>query len=126
MKIAVPSEIPGGLDSKMCEHFGICPLFTIITLTNGEISDVCIEDNGHHQCGNCIRLVEDLSLKDISCVITRKIGMYPLNVLKNHSISAVHAEKKCTVSRAVELFMANRLAAYAGNAVCHGECECEC
>ncbi len=124
MKISVPSEIQGGQDSRVCEHFGICPLFIVITPTNGEISDVRIEDNGHHQCGNCIRLDEELSLKDISCVITRKLGMYPLNVLKNHSSSAVHAEKKCTVSRAMELFMANRLTAYAGNAACNGECGC--
>ena len=45
-KIAIPSQVPGGLKAQNTTRFGRCPLFTIIDLNNGEIEKVEIITNG--------------------------------------------------------------------------------
>jgi len=124
MKIAIPSEQPGGLDSKMCEHFGICPLFTIITLKENDVVSEEILSNPHDGCGNCNQLIEFLSLQKIQYVITQKIGLYPLNIMNRFSISVLMAERKSSVRNALNMYMKNQLSAYPARNTCSGECGC--
>mgnify|MGYP000299495884 CR=1 FL=1 len=124
MKIAVPSENPGGLDAKICEHFGICPFFTIIKLINDDVLSVEIIKNTDHGCGDCLGLIKKLAENEIKCIIVSKIGSYPLRLLKKFSIDALHAEQKCSVCKILELLKEKQLKEYSMLDTCDGECEC--
>ena len=49
--VAVPSELPGGLDASVGAHFGHCELYTLITLNDGQISAVNVIPNVPHEQG---------------------------------------------------------------------------
>ena len=38
LRVAVPSEAPGGLDSARSGHFGRSPYFTLVDIVDGEIT----------------------------------------------------------------------------------------
>ena len=40
MKVAIPSEKPGGLHASRSEHFGHCDVFTVVELKENSVSQV--------------------------------------------------------------------------------------
>jgi predicted Fe-Mo cluster-binding NifX family protein len=54
MRIAVPSEQPGGLESAISAHFGHCPCFTIVDTADGEVGEVRVLPNMPHGQGGCM------------------------------------------------------------------------
>ena len=36
--LAIPSQLPGGMDSGMGMHFGHCDIYTIVELENGQVA----------------------------------------------------------------------------------------
>ena len=55
MKLAVPTLGQPGLDSERSGHFGHCDCFTLITIEDGQITEVAAIDNPPHEEGGCLR-----------------------------------------------------------------------
>ena len=49
--LAIPSQMPGGMDSGMGMHFGHCDIYTIVELENGQVAAQSTLESIPHQQG---------------------------------------------------------------------------
>ena len=43
MRIAVPTDAPGGLDGKRSDHFGHCDVFTLVDIVDEKIAETFVQ-----------------------------------------------------------------------------------
>ena len=82
LRVAVPSEAPGGLDSARSGHFGRSPYFTVVDIVDGEIGPVDVVANRPHSDGGCMAPVLTLGENAVDAVIVAGIGQRPLLALR--------------------------------------------
>jgi predicted Fe-Mo cluster-binding NifX family protein len=63
LRLAVPSNNPGGLEAGRSDHFGHCDLFTLVDIRDNKIVEVETVSNQEHGAGGCMVPVQ--FLKDI-------------------------------------------------------------
>jgi predicted Fe-Mo cluster-binding NifX family protein len=78
IRIAVPSELPGGLDAPRAGHFGRCDCFTLIDVVGDEIHDVEVVQNAPHVEGGCMAPVLVLAENNVDAIVVQGIGGRPL------------------------------------------------
>ena len=78
LRIAVPTNNPGGLNAERSDHFGQCDLFTIIEIANGEIINSDILENITHSAGGCMVPVHLLQDQKIDAIVVGGMGKRPL------------------------------------------------
>jgi predicted Fe-Mo cluster-binding NifX family protein len=103
IRVAVPSELPGGLQAQRSGHFGRCASFTVADVTGGQIGDVRVLVNGPHEHGGCMAPVVVLADDKVDAVVVGGIGGRPLMGLRQAGI-AVHAGAGATVEDALRAF----------------------
>lgn len=58
MKICMPTEPNNGLSSKVCDHFGSAPFFTVYDTDNSALQTGCRGDRKSSMCvGNAVCVV---------------------------------------------------------------------
>lgn len=127
MRIAVPSNFPGGLEALRSEHFGHCDLFTIVDLDeNKEIKKVSLIANGDHEAGGCMVPVKILHDEVIAAIIVGGMGKRPLQGFTGVGIEVYFADKNSikTVREAVQKFTTGQLVAMHADQVCTGSGNC--
>ena len=77
-KLAVPTLGEAGLDAERSGHFGHCDCFTIVTIADGEITEVAKLDNPPHEEGGCLRPVQLLADNGIDAIVAAGMGMRPM------------------------------------------------
>ncbi|MBN2402057.1 MAG: NifB/NifX family molybdenum-iron cluster-binding protein [Spirochaetes bacterium] len=84
MKIALPSN-----QSRVDEHFGHCPYFTIFTVN--ENNKIIAEDkvNSAAGCGCKTNIVETLSQMGVDLMLAGNMGEGAVNVLNNWGIKVL-------------------------------------
>lgn len=76
MKICIPSADDKGLESKVFDHFGRAPFFTLVELENGEIEVMpnpdchSTDDRGRHSCHH----TGHLKARGVNAVVSGGIG----------------------------------------------------
>lgn len=78
VRIAVPSELPGGLDAPRAGHFGRCACFTLVDIDGHEVRDVEVLQNAPHTEGGCMAPVLVLAENNVDAIIVQGIGGRPL------------------------------------------------
>ncbi len=119
-KIAVPSTIPGGLDSELGQHFGHCDLYTIIEVENGQVSGVHTLPNVPHVQGGCMAPVNHLAGHGIRVLIAGGMGMRPLMGFNQVGIEVFFGGNSGRVGDAVRLFLDGRLTRFTAKFTCGG------
>ena len=122
-KIIIPSESPGGLSAAPCEHFGQCPVFTMVTVEENSISAVEVIPNDHVGCRNCFDPIKSLWERGMSVLLVYKLGLFPLRVLDSLGIPVHHLSDSKTVEEAVKGYLQNQLRDFSAYDTCSGECE---
>ena len=122
-KIIIPSESPGGLDAATHEHFGQCPVFTVVAVEEEAISSVDVIPNTHVGCRNCFDPIKYLWEKGMSILLVHKLGVFPLRILDTLGISVFRVRSTMTVNEAVEAYLQNQLKTFGPCDTCSGECE---
>jgi predicted Fe-Mo cluster-binding NifX family protein len=78
-RIAVPSEMPGGLDAQRAGHFGHAACFTLVDITpGGEVGEVEVLQNAPHTEGGCMTPVLLLAENNVDAIVVQGIGGRPL------------------------------------------------
>ena len=111
MKIAVTSETPQGLESKVNHHFGRCPYYTIVTVENGAIASAqAIPNPGAdgHGPGELPALIKQLG---VDVLLTGGMGPRAVDFFTRYGIE-VATGAQGTVRSAVEAYLAGRLRGY--------------
>jgi len=90
VRIAVPSEAPGGLSARRSGHFGRCECFTVVEIEDGDVTSVEVVHNAPHQDGGCMTPVLLLAEHTVDVIVVDGIGGRPLMGFNQVGI-AVHA-----------------------------------
>ncbi len=118
LRVAVPSEAPGGLDSARSGHFGRSPYFTLVDIVGGEIGPVDVVVNRSHSDGSCMAPVLTLGENFVDAVIVAGIGQRPLLACVQAGIRVFAGEDRADVRSAVEAFVEMELSPVGPDATC--------
>ena len=91
IRIAVPSNSPGGMDATRSDHFGHCDLFTIIDVAAGSIVKVDALDNLPHAAGGCLAPVKLLQEREVKAIVVGGMGARPLQGFQQAGIEVYFA-----------------------------------
>ena len=78
LRIAIPSELPGGLDAQRSGHFGRCDCFTLVDVVDGKVGEVEVLQNAPHVEGGCMAPVLVLAEHNVNAIVVDGIGGRPL------------------------------------------------
>ena len=120
MLIAIPSELPGGLESTISDHFGHCGAFTLVRVENEEIGEVSILENGGHEEGGCMAPVQLLKEHGVEVLLAGGMGQRPLSGFQQVGIAVHFKQKAQSVREAVDLFIAGACPAFGEAQTCGG------
>ena len=118
IRLAVPSETPGGLGAARSGHFERSPSFTLIDLVNGEIAAVVFVENAPHGHGGCMSPVLTLGTNMVDAVIVAGIGHRPLLGCLQAGIRVFAGEDRPDVRSVVDAFVEMELSPVGPDATC--------
>lgn len=119
-RVAIPSSLPGGLDSELGAHFGHCDLYTVVELAEGEVKDVRVLPNVPHQQGGCMAPVQHLASNGVQVLIAGGMGMRPLMGFNQVGIQVYFGGDSRTVGQAVSALAEGRLPQFTQEFTCGG------
>lgn len=119
IRIAVPSENPGGLNAQRSGHFGRCDVFTIVDIEKNKIVEVTALPNVEHSEGGCLVPVNLLYNEGVNAIIVGGMGMRPLMGFRNAEIK-VYLGEGLTVEDSINGFMEDKLKLMTDEYVCGG------
>ena len=105
MKIAVPTLGNRGLKERVAEHFGRCPIYTIID--NEEKQITVINNTSSHNGGKGLP-PELLRQNDINVLLCKKIGPKAIEMCKYFNIE-VYVDSSDTVEKMYDKWKNNQL-----------------
>ncbi|MHA1540001.1 MAG: NifB/NifX family molybdenum-iron cluster-binding protein [Alphaproteobacteria bacterium] len=118
--IAIPSDGDGGLAASISGHFGHCPLYTLVTVSNEKIKNVEILPNIPHAEGGCLAPVQLLRNNNVDTLIASGMGMRPFMHFKEMQIDVYHVEEKRSVEDLIKAFIAGSLKRFDETYTCQG------
>ncbi|MFT5699603.1 MAG: putative Fe-Mo cluster-binding NifX family protein [Desulforhopalus sp.] len=127
MRIAIPSNKPGGLEAGRSDHFGHCDIFTIVDLgENKEVKEVSTIANGDHEAGGCMTPVKVLQEAGAEAILVGGMGARPMQGFAGVGIDVYFADKNSmkTVGEVVTKFTEGQLPVMHSDQVCKGSGNC--
>jgi predicted Fe-Mo cluster-binding NifX family protein len=103
-RVAIPSELPGGLDAQRSGHFGRCACFTLVDVVDDRVAAVGVLQNAPHTEGGCMAPVLVLAEHKVDAIVVDGIGGRPLMGFNQVGI-AVHAGFGPDVKTAVAAYV---------------------
>jgi predicted Fe-Mo cluster-binding NifX family protein len=107
MKVAIPSNAPGGLEATISPHFGRCDVFTIVEIVEGKIVDVNIIENRAAHFGYSMTPAELLASSGVDAIIAQGMGPKAMQLFAQSGI-AVYMTSATTVREAVRELTENK------------------
>ncbi len=127
MRVAIPTNSPGGLLAERSDHFGHCDLFTVVELDEQRsVKEVTTIVNGGHEAGGCLVPVQLLHDAAVQAIIVGGMGARPLRGFADVGITVYFADRGTmkSVGDVVEGFATNRLPVMHADQVCKGSGNC--
>jgi predicted Fe-Mo cluster-binding NifX family protein len=118
VRVAVPSEHPGGLAAPRSGHFGRAACFTIVEVHGARLGQVSVLENMPHTEGGCMAPVMLLAQQGVNAIVVDGIGGRPLAGFNQLGI-AVHAGSGQTVEESVRAFALDLLPSVDPESACH-------
>jgi predicted Fe-Mo cluster-binding NifX family protein len=100
MKVAIPSNTPGGPDGWISPHLGRCDVFTIVEIKNGKMTGWETLDNQGTHFGFGARPAEILASSGVDVVMAQGMGGKALELLEQSGIRTYFTSAR-TVGEAV-------------------------
>ena len=107
-RVAVPSDLPGGLQATRSGHFGRCSCFTLVDIDDGQVTNIEVVENAPHTEGGCLTPVLALAEHRVDAIVVDGIGGRPLAGFNQVGIT-VHRGYGPDVSTAVSAYLAGGL-----------------
>lgn len=128
MRIAIPTNSPGGIDAERSDHFGHCDIFTLVDLDdNKAIKVVTTIQNGGHEAGGCMVPVKVLQDAGAEAIIVGGMGARPMRGFADAGITVYFADRGSmnTVNDIVRGLKNNQLPIMHADQVCKGSGDCQ-
>ncbi|MDR2946724.1 MAG: NifB/NifX family molybdenum-iron cluster-binding protein [Candidatus Adiutrix sp.] len=119
VKIAIPSNAPGGLEAGVSAHFGHCDLYTIVEADGSDLKSVTTLPNPPHEEGGCLAPVQLLAKQGVRVLLAGGMGRRPLMGFTEAGIQVFFAGLP-TVGESVQALLEGRLPAFTMDGVCGG------
>lgn len=119
-RIAIPSDLPGGLAAGVGAHFGHCDLYTVVDVKEGRITDVSTLPSVPHQQGGCLTAVNHLAQNGVTALIAGGMGMRPLLGFKQAGIEVFRGDEAPSVVEAVQSCLRGDLQPFSREFTCGG------
>lgn len=91
LRLAVPTNAPGGFHAERSDHFGHCDLFTIIDFDGDKILRAETIANISHAAGDCLRPVKLLKEQEVGAIVVGGMGKRPLQGFRDSGIAVYFA-----------------------------------
>ena len=126
LRIAVPSNNPGGLEAQRSNHFGHCDLFTIVDIKNNAIASVESLANQEHAAGGCMVPVSLLHDQKVEAIVVGGIGARPLQGFNEVGISVYYADRNTVqnVQQVAEGMISGHFPVIEPDQTCQGHGNC--
>lgn len=127
MKVAVPTNNPGGIEAERSDHFGHCEVFTVLDLSDEfKIDGVEIVANVAHEAGGCMAPVKVLHDARVDAIVVGGMGARPMQGFAEAGIKVYFANRETipTVQAIVDGFAQNMLPVMNSDQVCKGSGSC--
>jgi predicted Fe-Mo cluster-binding NifX family protein len=118
--VAVPSVAPGGMDAETSGHFGHCDIFTLVTIEDGRIGDISLQQNIPHEQGGCLAPVTMLAERDVKALIAGGMGMRPLMGFNSVGIEVFFNNGIDRVDALISAFVQGQLPRFSQDNACGG------
>lgn len=128
MRLAIPTNNPGGLTAKVSGHFGHCEVFTIVSIrSDNSIENVELVANGGHEAGGCMTPVKLLHEAGVKAIVVGGMGARPMQGFAQVGIDVYFSNQGTDhdVQAIVEKFTDNELPLMHANQVCKGSGNCQ-
>ena len=90
--LAIPSETSEGLVGKRSDHFGHCPVFTLVDIQDNQAGNIRSVDNIAHGAGGCMKPVGLLAENGVESLVVGGIGRGPFQRLHEQGIQVFFAD----------------------------------
>ena len=120
MRIAIPSDAPGGLDAVLSQHFGHCACFTVVDADGDQVTDITVLPNAPHGQGGCMAPVMFLKQHGVDRLVAGGMGMRPLMGFQQVGIQVHYHEGAAVVGDAVDLILAGQARIFGPAQTCGG------
>ncbi|NMC60943.1 MAG: dinitrogenase iron-molybdenum cofactor biosynthesis protein [Candidatus Methanofastidiosa archaeon] len=119
MKVAIPTDLNGGLSDTIFNHFGMAPTYTIIEIIDNKVIDFEIIDNNSDHFGGSESPVELLLNKNVGIVICSNLGPRAMEVLRERGFDLFFTKRE-KVKDIIEKFINGKLERFSsGNVSCN-------
>jgi len=119
-RIAIPSELPGGLEAGVSAHFGHCDLYTLVDVQDGRIAQVDTIPSLPHEHGGCLRAVHHLASHGVTALIAGGMGQRPLMGFGQAGIQVYVGREAIDVGAAVLALIRGDLQPFTRDLTCGG------
>jgi predicted Fe-Mo cluster-binding NifX family protein len=119
-RIAIPSNLPGGLEAGVGAHFGHCDLYTVVDVKQGQITGVMTLPSIPHQQGGCLTAVNHLAKNGVTVLIAGGMGMRPLMGFIEAGIEVLHGADAPSVNAALQAYILGDLQPFSREFTCGG------
>ncbi len=120
LRIAVPTEGPGGAEAVRSMHFGRSESFTLLDVADGVIVATAVLENGPHEHGACGSIVERLVGEGVATVIAGGMGGGPRAAFAAAGIPVYFDAESPTPRAAVDAYLAGAQEAFGEAHQCRG------
>lgn len=127
MKLAIPSNSPGGLEAGRSDHFGHCDVFTVVSLgPDNDIEHIETIVNHEHQAGGCMVPVKILNDAKVEAIVVGGLGARPMQGFAQVGIDVYFAAPDAggDVQSLVQRFVQGHLPRMQPANVCDGSGTC--
>ena len=124
MRIAVPSEAPGGIQAAVSDHFGHCAAFTVVEVEGAGVASLSVIPNPEHGSGDCLVPLRLLQEAKTDVLVVSGIGRRPLLAVERAGIDVGSSEGAQTVADVVELIRRGRMRRIGDDNICGGQGRC--
>lgn len=128
MKVAIPTDLPGGIEAMRSGHFGHCDVFTVVEITAGnEVTDVRTIENPGHEAGGCMAPVSLLHNAGVEAIVVEGLGMRPMQGFHAAGITVYYAAQATNpdVQSVIKSVQENKLVIMHADQVCKGSGNCQ-
>ena len=101
VKVAIPSNGPGGLEAMISPHFGRCDVFTIVEIVDGKIVNTNVIDNRGTHFGYDRTPAELLASSGVDAILAQGMGPKAMQLFAQSGI-AVYMTSARIVQEAVQ------------------------
>lgn len=127
MRVAIPTNHPGGLEAERSAHFGHCDVFTVVEFDERQnILNVATIANGDHEAGGCMVPVQLLRDAGVEAIVVGGLGARPMRGFADAGITVYFADPNGIISvrEVIDGFAAKRLPVMHADQVCKGSGNC--